>query len=85
VGKLTRFIPGSSVTEHAWNGDTLFTVHAMGQRVSAKLDVFDERVRAKLDLPPIFAMFANKAREPLSENGRSCFTQGAQSCRQFNP
>lgn len=71
VGKLTSFIPGSSVMEHHWNGDTLsFTVQAMGQRVAAKLDVFDEQVRAELDLPPFLAMFAHKAREFLSENGR---------------
>lgn len=71
VGKLTSFIPGSSVTEHHWDGDMLtFTVQAMGQRVAAKLDVFDERVRAELDLPPFLSMFANKAREFLSDNGR---------------
>jgi hypothetical protein len=71
VGKLTSFIPGSSVTERGWNGDTLtFTVQALGQRVAAKLDVFDERVRAELDLPSFLAMFANKAREFLSENGQ---------------
>lgn len=71
VGKLTSFLPGSSVTEHRWNGNTLtFSVQAMGQRVAAKLDVFEDRVRAELDLPPFLAMFANKAREVLSDNGR---------------
>lgn len=69
--KLTSFVPGATVTEHHWNKDTLsFEVEAMGQRVAAKLDVFEDKVRAELDLPPLLSMFANKARELLSENGR---------------
>lgn len=70
VNKLTSFVPGSTVTEHYWNGDTLaFTVQAMGQRIAAKLDVFDDRVRAVLDLPPMLAMLATKAKELLLDNG----------------
>lgn len=70
VSKLTSFIPGSTVTEHHWDGDTLaFTVQAMGQRAAAKLDVLDDRVRAVLDLPPMLAMFASKAKQFFLENG----------------
>lgn len=70
VGKLTSFIPGSTVTEHHWDGDTLaFTVQAMGQKMAAKLDVFDDRVRAVLDLPPMLALFASKAKQFFLENG----------------
>lgn len=71
LNKLTSFVPGSTVTEHHWTGDTLaFTLQAMGQRVAAKLDVFDDRVRAVLDLPPILSMFAAKAKELLLDNGK---------------
>lgn len=70
VSKLTSFIPGSTVTEHRWDGDTLaFTVQAMGQRVAAQLDVFDDRVRAVLDLPPMLAMLAGNAKELFLERG----------------
>ena len=70
VSKLTSFIPGSTVTEHHWDGDTLaFTVQAMGQQVGAKLDVFDDRVRAVLELPPMLAMLAGKAKELFLEKG----------------
>lgn len=70
VDKLTSFIPGSTVTEHHWDGDTLaFTVQAMGQKVAAKLDVFDDRVRAVLDLPPMLAVFGNKAKQFFLKNG----------------
>lgn len=70
VSKLTSFVPGSTVTEHHWEGNTLaFTVQVMGQRIAAKLDVFDDRVRAVLDVPPVLAMFASKAKQFFLENG----------------
>ena len=70
-GKLAAFVPGSTITEHRWDGDTLhFVVQAMGQRVAAKLDVLDDRVHALIDLPPMLALFANKVREQLREAGQ---------------
>lgn len=67
VNKLADAIPGGSVDEHHWDGDTLFfTVSAMGQRVASRLDVGDDKVRATLDLPPMLALFAEKIRAKLS-------------------
>ena len=44
-GKLTGYIPGSSVTQHQWAGDTLtFTLEALGQRIGARMDVFDDQI-----------------------------------------
>ena len=44
-------------------GDTMFfVVVALGQRVSAKLDVLDTRIRAVIDLPPPVALFAETIR-----------------------
>jgi hypothetical protein len=37
--------------------------------MAAKLDVFDDRVRAVLDLPPMLALFASKAKQFFLENG----------------
>lgn len=71
IGKLAAFIPGSTITEHRWEGDTLsFLVEAMGQRVSTKLDVLEDRVHALIDLPPMLALFANRLSAALGEAGQ---------------
>jgi hypothetical protein len=68
--KLASFIPGGNVTEQRWEGDTLvFTVEGMGQRVGARLTVFDAHVHAAFDLPPFLAMFAGKIRDKLQKDG----------------
>ena len=70
VGKLESYIPGGSVTEHKWDGDTLrFTVAAMGQRVATTIDVLDSHVHLKAELPPFLALFANKIRDVLGREG----------------
>ena len=69
-GKLADFIPGGSVTEHRWDGDTLhFTVEGMGQRVAAKLDVAERNVHATFELPAFMALFADKIRAKLQKDG----------------
>jgi hypothetical protein len=71
LGKLASFVPGGAITEHHWEGDTLsFVAEAMGQRVGARLEVFDDRVQALIDLPPMLTLFANKLRAALGEAGR---------------
>lgn len=70
VGKLESYIPGGTVTEHRWDGDTLrFTVAAMGQRVATTIDVLDDKVHLKAELPPFLGMFANKIRDVLGREG----------------
>ena len=70
IGKIASFIPGGSVTEHHWEGDTLaFTVAAMGQTIASRLDVFDDKVVAALDLPTMLALFAEKAKDMLKQGG----------------
>jgi hypothetical protein len=71
VGQLAAMIPGSAITANRWDGDTLtFNVEALGQKVAAKLDVFDDHVRATLDLPAFLAFMADKVRGALASNGR---------------
>ena len=66
-GKLADFIPGGSVTEHRWAGDTLhFTVEGMGQRVAVQLDVQPANVHARFDLPAFLAMFGDRIRDKLA-------------------
>lgn len=69
--KLTDYVPGSTITQHQWDGDTLtFTLEAMGQRVGARMDVFDDKVHALFDLPPMLALFAGKVRDQLAKGGQ---------------
>jgi hypothetical protein len=69
-GKLADFVPGGSVTEHHWTGDSLaFTVEAMGQRVRAHLDVTDQNVHAAFELPAFLALFSEKIRAKLQKDG----------------
>jgi len=66
IGKLAGMFPGGGTVDHRWEGDSLFfTVSAMGQRIASRLDVFDDKVHAEVDLPPFLALFADKVRETL--------------------
>jgi hypothetical protein len=70
IGRLASFIPGGTVSEHHWDGDTLsFSVEAMGQRVGSRLTVFDDKVHAVFDLPPMLAMLAAPIRAMLAKEG----------------
>ncbi|GGO99687.1 polyhydroxyalkanoic acid system family protein [Stakelama pacifica] len=70
IGKVADMIPGGAVTDHRWEGDTVFfTVEGMGQRVASRMDVGEEKVHAVIDLPPMLALFANKIREKLTREG----------------
>lgn len=72
VSRLAAMIPGGAVTDHRWEGDTLhFTVTAMGQRIASRLDLFDDRVHAVVDLPPLLSLFADKIRAKLANDGPS--------------
>ena len=66
VGKIGSMFPGGGTVDERWDGDTLhFTVSAMGQSVASRLEVFEDRVHAEVDLPPMLSLFAGKIREKL--------------------
>lgn len=68
-GRIASFIPGGTVTDHRWDGDSFFfTVAAMGQTVATRLDVHEDKVHAVLDLPPFLAMFADRIRAKLQKD-----------------
>jgi len=65
-GKFADFVPGGAITEHRWDGDTLhFTVEALGQRVSAQMDVGDANVHCTFTLPAFLSMFSDRIRAKL--------------------
>lgn len=67
MGHFAEMVPGGVVTEHRWDADKLtFTVEAMGQRVTSRMDVLDDRILAEFDLPPMLALFAGKIRDKLA-------------------
>lgn len=69
VGKIGSMFPGGGNVEHRWEGDTLhFTVSALGQTVTSRLEIFDAHVHAVVDLPPMLALFAAKIREKLQKD-----------------
>lgn len=70
LGKLASFVPGGVVSGQSWEGDTLsFAVEAMGQRVTSRLTVLDDKVHCVFELPPFLALFAEKIRAKLAKDG----------------
>jgi len=70
IDKLAGMIPGGTMHDKRWEGDTLhFTVTGMGQTVAARCEVQDANVHAVLDLPPMLALFAAKIRDKLTREG----------------
>ncbi|NML06635.1 polyhydroxyalkanoic acid system family protein [Sphingomonas sp. G-3-2-10] len=68
VGKLADMVPGGGTVQHRWEGDTLhFTLTAMGQTVASRIDVFDNKIHAEVDLPPMLALFGGKVRDKLMQ------------------
>lgn len=70
IGKIGRLIPGGGEVEHRWEGDTMFfTVRAMGQSIGARTDITDTNVHAVIDLPGFLALFADKIRAAVQQQG----------------
>lgn len=66
IGKIGEMIPGGGQVSHAWDGDAMtFTVTALGQTMQCKATVFDDKVHAEVDLPPMLSLFAGKIRDAL--------------------
>ncbi|TCQ10897.1 polyhydroxyalkanoic acid system family protein [Sphingomonas sp. PP-CC-3A-396] len=68
IDKISASIPGGSVTDHRWEGDTLhFTVKAMGQTIASAVTVYETNVHAVVDLPGILGLFASKIQEYIGK------------------
>ncbi len=66
IGKIGASIPGGSITDHRWDGDTLhFTVAAMGQTIASAVTVFETNVHAVVDLPGFLGLFAGKIQDMI--------------------
>jgi hypothetical protein len=73
IHKLENHIPGgTSRVESSWQGDTLtLQVHAMGQSVDARIDVFEAKVHCQIMLPGMLSFFAGPIEAMLRQKGSS--------------
>jgi putative polyhydroxyalkanoate system protein len=70
IHKLQEHIPGGAQVQSGWAGDQLnLDVAAMGQSVTATIDVMDEKVRLKVLLPPMLGLFAGMIQAGLQKKG----------------
>lgn len=71
LGQLkTKFGDKFTAIDEAWSGDHLdLSIKAMGQAISAGLDVEGDRVRLEVQLPWMLAMIAEKAKGFIQKEG----------------
>lgn len=70
IHKLEQHIPGGAAVQSGWAGDQLnLDVAAMGQSVTAEIDVEEARVRLKVLLPPMLGMFSGLIQGALQRKG----------------
>src|SRR5690348_4822973 len=70
VHKLQEHIPGGAQVQSGWVGDQLnLDVAAMGQSVTAAIDVLEDKVSLKVLLPPMLGMFSGMIQAALQKKG----------------
>ena len=70
IHKLTGFIPGGAGVNHQWQGDRLdLDISAMGQAVTANVDVEDTVLRVSVALPGLLGMMARPIEAALRAKG----------------
>ena len=70
IHKLEQHIPGGAQVQSGWAGDQLnLDVAAMGQQVTATIDVMETKVRLKVLLPPMLGMFSGIIQGALEKKG----------------
>ena len=68
--KLQEHIPGGAQVQSGWTGDQLnLDVAAMGQAVTAQIDVQETKVHLKVLLPPMLGMFSGMIQAALQKKG----------------
>ena len=70
IHKLQEHIPGGAQVQSGWSGDQLnLDVAAMGQTVTAAIDVMEDKVHLKVLLPGVLGMFAGVIQAALQRKG----------------
>jgi hypothetical protein len=74
--KLVNQLPVSGVCNERWDGDQLtFSVAAMGQTVSGRVEVLDAAVTMEIDLPGLLGHIANAFKGRLQKAGQLLLTR----------
>jgi putative polyhydroxyalkanoate system protein len=72
IGKLTSHLPGGGNVDSRWEGDRLhLQVAAMGQQVSARIDVAETLVRLEVALPPGLSFFGGMVESLIRRQGEA--------------
>lgn len=71
MGQLKDHIPGGAAeVRSSWEGDRMnLIVQAMGQEVTAKIDVEEKVVRVEMMLPPMLSFFGRQIEGYLKGKG----------------
>jgi hypothetical protein len=70
VGRITDHLPAGATAESAWQGDRLnLKVAAMGQDISAHIDVLEASLRVELLLPGVLSFLARPIESMLRRKG----------------
>lgn len=70
IGKLKDHIPGGAEVKSSWQDDRMnLLVQAMGQEVSANIDVHETIVRVEVMLPPMLSFFGKRIEGYLQSKG----------------
>lgn len=70
IHKLKEHIPGGAQVSSSWTGDELdLAVNALGQAVEARIGVEETKVRVRVMLPGMLAMFAGPIEAMLQKKG----------------
>ena len=70
IHKLEQHIPGGAQVQSGWTGDRLdLRIAAMGEAVSATIDVMDTKVHLQVLLPGMLGMFAGLVQMSLQKKG----------------
>lgn len=72
LGEVTRALAENKIVlaDHHWSGDKgEITVRALGQSVTAVVEVMDDLVRIEARLPWMLAAFAERARTAIQSGG----------------
>jgi len=70
IHMLETHIPGGAEVHSGWAGDQLnLDVAAMGQSITATIDVLETKVHLKVLLPPMLGMFGGIIQAALQSKG----------------
>jgi hypothetical protein len=70
VGRIADHVPGGAQAESSWEGDRLnLKVTAMGQAVTARMEVMEAIVRVEIMLPAALSFFAKPIEAMLKKKG----------------